>query len=54
MGTVYPQLSVEERRRIERRRHARIPVREMARVFQRLVPALDLALGLRVVWGTAA
>ncbi|SDX82851.1 transposase, IS30 family [Ruegeria halocynthiae] len=35
MGTVYSQLSIEERRRIERWRHARVPVREMARVLKR-------------------
>ncbi|WP_171212856.1 IS30 family transposase [Ruegeria sp. HKCCA5426] len=35
MGTVYSQLSIEERRRIERWRHAKVPVREMARVLKR-------------------
>lgn len=34
MGTVYCQLSVTERRRIERWRHAKIPVDEMARVLK--------------------
>lgn len=35
MGAVYTQLSIEERRRIERWRHAKVPVREMARVLKR-------------------
>ena len=35
MGTVYKQLSITERRRIERWRHAKIPVDEMARVLRR-------------------
>ena len=35
MGAVYTQLSIEGRRRIERWRHAKVPVREMARVLQR-------------------
>lgn len=35
MGTVYSQLSIEERHRIERWRHAEVPVREMARVLKR-------------------
>lgn len=35
MGAVYSQLSIEERRRIERWRHAKVPVREMARVLKR-------------------
>jgi len=35
MGAVYTQLSIEERRRIERWRHANVPVREMARVLKR-------------------
>ena len=33
-GAVYSQLSYEERRRIERWRHARVPVNEMARVLK--------------------
>ena len=33
MGAVYKQLSITERRRIERCRHAKIPVDEMARVL---------------------
>jgi len=35
MGTVYSQLSITERRRIERWRHAKVPVDEMARVLKR-------------------
>ncbi len=35
MGAVYSQLSIEERRRIERWRHANVHVREMARVLKR-------------------
>jgi len=35
MGTVYTQLSITERRRIERWRHAKVPVDEMARVLKR-------------------
>jgi IS30 family transposase len=35
MGTVYSQLSITERRRIERWRHANVPVDEMARVLKR-------------------
>ena len=35
MGTVYKQLSITERRRIERWRHAKVPVDEMARVLRR-------------------
>lgn len=35
MGTVYTQLSITERRRIERWRHAKVPVNEMARVLKR-------------------
>lgn len=35
MGAVYKQLSIEERRRIERWRHANVPVDEMARVLGR-------------------
>lgn len=35
MGDVYTQLSLEERRRIERWRHAKVPVNEMARVLKR-------------------
>jgi IS30 family transposase len=44
MGAVYSQLSIEERRRIERWRHAKVPVREMARVLwaaQQLEPLLS-------------
>jgi IS30 family transposase len=35
MGTSYTQLSITERRRIERWRHAKVPVDEMARVLKR-------------------
>jgi transposase, IS30 family len=35
MGAVYTQLSITERRSIERWRHAKVPVDEMARVFGR-------------------
>jgi len=35
MGTTYKQLSITERRRIERWRHAKVPVDEMARVLNR-------------------
>ena len=35
MGAVYTQLSLRERRRIEDWWHARVPVREMARVLKR-------------------
>ncbi|PRY84029.1 helix-turn-helix protein [Donghicola tyrosinivorans] len=35
MGTVYNQLSINERVQIERWRLAKIPVREMARVLKR-------------------
>lgn len=35
MGTVYTQLSLKERRRIEDWWHAKVPVREMARVLNR-------------------
>ena len=35
MGAVYNQLSITERRKIERWRHAKIPVDEMARVLKR-------------------
>ena len=35
MGTVYTQLSLRERRRIEDWWHAKVPVREMARVLKR-------------------
>ena len=35
MGAVYTQLSITERRRIERWRHAKVPVDEMARVLKR-------------------
>lgn len=35
MGTVYQQLSITERRRIERWRHAKVPVNEVARVLER-------------------
>jgi len=35
MGRVYAQLTLEERRKIERWRHARVSVNEMARVLQR-------------------
>ena len=34
MGAVYSQLSFEERRRIGRRRNAKIPAREMERVLK--------------------
>lgn len=35
MGTTYTQLSITERRRIERWKHAKVPVDEMARVLKR-------------------
>ena len=35
MGAVYDQLSITERRKIERWRHAKFPVDEMARVLKR-------------------
>ena len=35
MGTVYTQLSMQERRNIEGWWHAKVPVAEMARVLQR-------------------
>ena len=35
MGTSYTQLSITERRKIERWRHAKVPVDEMARVLKR-------------------
>lgn len=35
MGPVYKQLSITERRRIERWRHAKAPVDKMARVLKR-------------------
>ncbi len=35
MGAVYSQLSISERRRIERRRHAKVPVDEIAGVLKR-------------------
>ncbi len=35
MGAMYTQLSITERRRIERWRHAKVPVNEMARVLKR-------------------
>ncbi len=35
MGAVYTQLSLKERRKIEDWWHARVPVREMARVLNR-------------------
>ncbi len=35
MGAVYTQLSITERRSIERWRHAKVPVDEMARVLKR-------------------
>ena len=35
MGASYTQLSITERRRIERWRHAKVPVNEMARVLKR-------------------
>ena len=35
MGTTYTQLSITERRRIERWRHAKVPVDEIARVLKR-------------------
>lgn len=40
MGTVYSQLSIEERRRIEDWSHAKVPVREMARVLKRHVSTI--------------
>lgn len=35
MGARYAQLSLEERRKIERWRHAKVSVNEMARVLKR-------------------
>lgn len=35
MGRVFAQLTLEERRKIERWRHARVSVNEMARVLRR-------------------
>ncbi|WP_187428422.1 hypothetical protein ROLI_043330 [Roseobacter fucihabitans] len=35
MGATYAQLSITERRKTERWRHARVPVNEMARVLKR-------------------
>ena len=35
MGAVYTHLSIEERSRIGRWRHAKVPIREMARVLKR-------------------
>ncbi len=35
MGMVYTQLSLRERRKIETWWHAKVPVREMARVLKR-------------------
>lgn len=35
MGASYTQLSITERRKIERWRHAKVPVNEMARVLKR-------------------
>ena len=35
MGAVYTQLSITERRKIERWRHAKVPVNEMAKVLKR-------------------
>ena len=35
MGTTYTQLNIMERRRIERWRHAKVPVDEMARILKR-------------------
>lgn len=35
MGTVYTQLTIQERRRIEDWWHAKVPVAEMARVLKR-------------------
>lgn len=35
MGAVYKQLSFQERRKIENWLHAKVPVREMARVLKR-------------------
>ncbi len=35
MGAVYTQLSITERRKFERWRHAKVPVDEMARVLRR-------------------
>ncbi len=34
MGAVYTQLSLSERRKIENWWHAKVPVREMARVLK--------------------
>jgi len=35
MGAIYSQLSITERRKIERWRHAKVPVDEIARVLKR-------------------
>ena len=35
MGAVYSQLSISERRRIERWRHAKVPVDEISGVLKR-------------------
>ena len=40
MGAVYTQRSITERRRIERWRHAKVPVDEMARVLKRCRSAI--------------
>lgn len=40
MGAVYSQLSITERRKIERWRHAKIPVDEMVRVLKRCRPTI--------------
>ena len=54
MGRVYAQLTLEERRKIERWRHARVSVNEMARVLQprfgRDYPLPTRALPKFLVW----
>lgn len=43
MGAVYTQLSITERRKIERRRYAKVAVDEMARVAALATSALTMA-----------
>lgn len=40
MGAIYLQLSIEERRSVERWRLALVPVREIARVLKRLTATI--------------
>jgi len=44
MGAVYSQLSITERRKIERWKHAKVPVNEMARVLKRCRSTIFRAL----------